>query len=309
MKHEPTMTSVDTDGSHPGIYVGMRREDYDAIDAANQSTLKTMLKASPAHARHEKLFPKEVTDSKILGTAWHMLFLQGRQRFQSNYTIWEGKTRRGKEWDAFKEAAEDDGKIILTKGQADACFLMALSLREHETAARLFNRLEPTHGIGETVLIWDEPREIGKPIRCKAMLDHFITDDSPTIPDLKSASSTVPQDLERAIANFGYDFQGAFYRRGAAALSYPNANIVLCFLDTGGSGATPKPTIVNADDEERYPVRVVELDEKALARGDQFVDAALDLWRMCQSAGKWGSYPDQIESISVPQWAINEMNR
>ena len=117
------------------------------------------------------------------------------------------------------------------------------------------------------------------------------------------------QDLERAIANFGYDFQGAFYRRGAAALGYPNANVLLCFIDTGGNAAYPKPTIVNDLDEPRHPVRVLELDEMALSRGDHLVDSALDLWRMCQTSGKWESYPDRIESISVPQWAINEMER
>ncbi len=285
----------------PGIYLNMSREDYDAIDAANQSTLKRMLKASPAHARHDKLFPSEPSDSLILGIAWHTLFLEGTTAYVERYAIWTGKTRRGKEWDAFVDEAGD--RIILTQAQNTACFLMSESLHENETASRLFKR-ESDAAPPETVLIWDEDGT-----RCKARLDRFITDDAPTIADLKSASSTVPQDLERAIANFGYDFQGNFYKRGATALGCPGANVVLAFIDTGGGGAYPKPTIVNADDQERYPVRVVELDDKALDRGGQLVDAALDLWRMCKKSGKWESYPDRIESISVPHWAISEMER
>lgn len=305
-KEQATIPHFDSAKVQQGVYLNMSREDYDAIDAANQSRLKRMLKASPAHARHDELFPGEPGDSLILGTAWHTLFLEGSEKFDAEYAIWMGKIKRGKEWDGFLTDAE--GRVVLTHKQAAACLQMATSLAEHETARRLFQRGD---GVGETVLIWDEiePDGVGRKVRCKARLDRFIADDAPTIADLKSASSTVPQDLQRSIANFGYDFQGNFYRRGATALGYPNANVVLAFIDTGGSAEYPKPTIVNSDDQERYPVRVVELDDKALARGGQLVDAALDLWHMCLDSGKWESYPDRIESIGVPQWAINEMER
>jgi len=283
----------------PGIHYAMPRQQYDELPAFNQSTLKRMIQDTPAHARHAQLFPEPPSDAMVLGLAFEALLLGGDPEYQAHYSTWQGLRRQGKEWEAFEARELAAGKIILTTAQDQAAKLMVLSIREHATASRLFSR----GGAAQAVLVWDEG---GLP--CKARLDQLFTDDWPTIGDLKTASSIKTEDLERAIVNYGYDVQAAFYKRGAKALGLgERVNYLLSFIESGGNAAYPKPGIVNAAGQPRFAVRVLEIDDRTVARGTQLVEAGLDLYRSCRACGRWECYSDRVERISAPAWALKEV--
>lgn len=288
--------AIEPENIGPGIYHGMSDRMYRAIPAANQSTLKDMLSETPAHTRYKDLFGEE-TDSMRFGTAFHTLVIDP-DSYPEQYVIWPGKTRAGKVWDAFEAQAVLDDKIVLRMVDDTALRLMVTSLREHPIAAKQFERGKER----ECVMVWYEGD-----ILCKSKVDGFCNDDYPTLTDLKTAANISPESIERAVVNFGYDVQNAWYLRGARANEVKDPNFLFTFVETGGT--TPHPRIVNAKDEPRHAVRVLELEPAAVNRGEMILKQALDLWRACATSKSWAAYPNRIERTKLPAWAKREVNQ
>ena len=106
-----------------GIFEGLTRAEYDAIDAMNCSSVKEGLdiqgksyEANPRLIRHawqtpDKKRESAAQDAMDFGTAMHMAVLEPG-RFQEEVVAFDG-TRRGEEWKEFQAAHE--GKVILKK--------------------------------------------------------------------------------------------------------------------------------------------------------------------------------------------------
>src|SRR5688572_28445155 len=99
-----------------GIYPGLSREQYDAIDRVYWSSLKYM-KRSPAHfqAARQGLIRRD-SDALRVGTAFHLVVLEPA-RFGAEVVVWTGKVRSGGAWDAFAE--DHAGQVVLTSAQYD----------------------------------------------------------------------------------------------------------------------------------------------------------------------------------------------
>ena len=284
-----------------GLYFDMPRECYDRIPAANQSTLKAMLKESPAHARASILVRVE-KEAWTFGTAFDRLVTLGEDfKWEDHYAIWNepAKTggglapRRGKVWDEFEMVAVADDKAVLRPQDVEALELMLVSLHEFKTASAQFTR----GGDLQVCLVWKDERT---GVLMKALLDKVVMDDMPTIDDIKTMVSVAPGDAEKAIVTFGYDFQGATYIRGCVALGAPAPNFLLTCVEK-------EARIVNSKDELRHAVRVLEMDGPTLLRGNLLLDSALDLWLACKTSKRWDAYPDRIDSVSAPLWALREV--
>ncbi len=283
-----------------GLYFDMPRECYDRIPAANQSTLKAMLKESPAHARAAILFRVE-KEAWTFGTAFDRLVTMGEDFvWEDYYAIWNHKTstgklgpRNGKAWDEFEMVAVAANKAVLRPQDVEALELMLVSLHEFKTASAQFTR----GGDLCVCLVWKDERT---GVLMKALLDKVVMDDMPTIDDIKTMASVAPGDAEKAIVTFGYDVQGATYIRGCVALGAPAPNFLLTCVEK-------EARIVNSDDELRHAVRVLELDGPTLLRGNILLDSALDLWLACKTSKRWDAYPDRIDSVSAPLWALREV--
>ena len=132
----------------PGLYNDMPFSEYRAIKAVNASFLADMT-VSPSHARQLK--DKGYTTKTLdFGRAVHCAVLEPT-KFNNEYAIYTGKTRRGKKWDAFNAANE--GKEILKVEEETEAKLLAMSVHSHPLAAGLL--LED--GISEATIIWNEP--------------------------------------------------------------------------------------------------------------------------------------------------------
>ena len=69
----------------------------------------------------------------------------------------------------------------------------------------------------EIAIVWDDP-ETG--LRCKARIDFVSEYDGWTVVgDLKSSINAAPKQWARAVANYGYHRQAAFYLDGCNAIS------------------------------------------------------------------------------------------
>jgi len=194
----------------PGIYQ-LTRQEYRDIPAHNQSTLKKWgelgLGKSPAYfAWWRASEPEPPSDAMVLGSALDCYLIDGQEAFDENYVIWEGGTRRGKEWDAFKEKSVD--YTILTETQYEQVYGMAREVRAKDEDG-IFTNMK------KAVLVGELCGEL-----CKAEADLFA-DQCPIIGDLKVTSDTNIEAFYKKCKDLGYFIQSAFYLDLASVLGQP----------------------------------------------------------------------------------------
>lgn len=154
---------------------------------------------------------------------------------------------------------------------------MAEALANHAEAADL---LIPGSGLAEQSIFWEEGG-----IWMRSRIDWLRPDE---IVDYKSARSAHPDYLQKAIQEYGYHQQDAFYWRGAIHLGLipPNGTFKFIFQEK----------------QPPYLVTVVELDFPARVIGSELNDRALHTYAMCRETGYWPAYSEGTTYISLPSW-------
>jgi hypothetical protein len=248
-------------------------EDYRRIDAVNFSTLKCMAE-SPLHYLDAVENQREATSAMDVGTAEHCMVLEPDQ-FPPRYSVWTGKIRRGKEWDAFEAANLD--KTIITQAEYERCSAMRDRVMAHPAAGPIL-----AMGEAEKVITWKDP-ETG--IDCKARIDWL----SGSIADLKTTKSANPRIFAATCARYRYHTQMAWYRWG-----------VEC-----ATGMVDWPCHLIAVESTRpYDVVVYAIDEITLGAGLGLCMGWLRQVAECRASGKWpGRYAGET-TLNLPAWAF-----
>src|SRR4051812_43722046 len=91
-----------------GVYLDISREQYDAIENVNMSSLLHM-EMSPFHYRYFLVNKRPDTDPMRVGRAVHVAALEP-ERFSASWGVWMEGQRRGKAWQAFKQ--KYDGETL-----------------------------------------------------------------------------------------------------------------------------------------------------------------------------------------------------
>lgn len=252
----------------------MDYRSYSGLAAVNWSTLREM-RLSPLHYQHRLTTPRDDTRAMAFGRASHTAVFEP-QRFLLDYAIYEGKVRRGKEWDAC--CAANKGKTILSPDQYQTCLDVAAAVRAHPEAGPA---LTPP-GEAEKTITWTD--EITG-IACKGRMDWYRPG---LLADLKTTARALDADeLAAHVYRLGYHGQGAFYRAGLAA---------------NGLDAPPF-TIIAVETAPPHDVGVFTLDDDFMWRGEQLVAELLSAVSRARFAQSWpGRYPE-IRSLSLPRWA------
>lgn len=109
--------------------------------------------------------------------------------------------------------------------------------------------------------------------------------------DLKTTQDGSPHKFKRAITDFGYDTQDAFYRH-------------VYHLATG---TEPRGFIfVTVETKAPHLVDVHELDPEWQAIGKQRARLAIDRYERALATGEWPGRAPVINSLSAPIWYLNE---
>lgn len=281
----------------PGLYPGMSREAYFALDAVNQSSL-LRFRHRPARARYELTRgEKDATPEMDLGTATHTAIFEP-ERFAREYVEVphiDKRTKAGKvEWLAWQAA--NAGKQWLEEGDLDKAHAMAAGVYEHETAAELLAAPGPV----EVVAVWTDE---ATGTLCKARLDALKSFAGETwIVDLKTTKDAEDREVARSIHQWGYAHQGAFYLDGLAAIDRAR-------------GREPRPrrfVLIFVESAPPHLTRVVEpgivhehgVDPIAVGRAEYRRHLATLL--ECRRTGLWPGYPAGIEPMELPAWATKE---
>ena len=247
--------------------------EYQAIDAVNFSSLKA-LKVSPLQYQHDQKNPRAETAFFRVGRAIHAYILEP-ETFAQRFARFTGKVRRGKEWEAFKEA--NASADILSDDEWESAIGSARAVLAHPVASKIVKG-----GFRESVLTWTD-EETG--LKCKARLDLV----SSRIVDLKSAARIGRHQFAAAAARLLYHGQFAFYADGAAA---------------NGIELAGDPSMVVVQSEPPHDVIAYRLPPQVVEAGRAEYRALLEKLRDCREADSWpGVAPDTLEDFSLPAWA------
>jgi hypothetical protein len=258
--------------TEPGVY-DMDDADYHRDPVAGGSLSSTgarrlLAPSCPAKFRWYADHP-EIKATYDFGHAAHRAVLGiGAEIAVFGYDSW--RTNAAK---ADKEAAREAGLVPMLEADAEVVTDMAIALREHPVAGRLFRA---GHGTAERTLVWPD-RATG--VMRRARLD-WMTGGAGRkliIADYKTCDRADPASCARSIFTYGYHAQGDWYRDGAYELG----------LHNGGSIGF---VLVFQEKTPPYVVTVAEPDDEALLWGSVLNAKAIDVYRHCTATGTWPGY-------------------
>lgn len=234
------------------------------------------------YLRHHPQPHKDVFD---FGHAAHARVLGiGAEIVAVDATDWRTKAAQ-----EAKKAAHAEGKVPLLAEDVEQVEAMAAAIRSHPIAAALLN---PENGKPEQALFRQDEQE---GVWLRSMLDWLPTsgDGRMIVPDYKTAVSASPAGFAKAVANYRYHMQDAFYRDMVMGLGLAD-DVAFVFIVQEKTAP--------------YPVTVVELDSEAVRIGRELNREAIDLYAECQSSGVWPGYSEDVELIALPAWATYQHN-
>lgn len=270
---------MDTAVSLPaGAHDDIPSERYHAaVSTLSSSGLKELLR-SPAHFRLWLSRRDALTEATRFGIHAHRLLLEPHLPAPVVKPKFDRRTKIGKA-DAEAWDAEHGDRDWIDADYMDRLANCVAAVRAHPGASLLLS-----DGVAERSLVWDE-----NGIRCRARMDWCRDDDG--IVDLKSTGDAGKVGFARSIHKFGYAVSAAWYWRGFRAVY----------------GRDPSYWAwIAAESDEPYGVACYTAGEATLRTGAILVERALATFRACVAANRWPAYPDGIEEIDLPRYALLE---
>lgn len=234
----------------------------------------------PAIFDYQRRHGKRPSKAMELGTVVHGLVLgTGQPVDVHDYRDWTTKAAK----EAKAKSLEAGHVPMLTDKYAEA-LAIAEAVREHPTAGPLL-----AEGDAEVSGFWQD-EEFGVWRRCR--WDHLTPYGE--IADLKTCASAAPQDVARAMHDYGYYLQNAWYRDGYTALL----------------GEEPRDFLnVFVATEPPHLITIARLKDEHVALGRQRCRAALEKYRDCAELDVWPAWSDDPIDISLPYWAQRQIEQ
>lgn len=258
----------------------------------SKSGLDTFAK-SPAiyYARHldpDRPPRPEPTPAMVLGTMTHCAVLEP-DTFADRYAIapkFDRRTTAGKADDAAFRAALKYGQEIAEKIMVDQAHAMAASVRRIAPVAQLL-----ASGDAEVSAYFTEP---ASGVQCRIRPDWVSpAGDGVILADLKTCLDASPAGFARAVANFSYDLQAAFYSDG---WEYATGQKVHGFV------------FMAVEKEHPFAAAPYMLDESDIDRARRKYGRLLMAYAECLRSNVWPGYtqPEEIRLLKLPTWATKE---
>ncbi|GAB2702567.1 hypothetical protein BKA24_001659 [Microbacterium marinum] len=267
-----------------GLVLDLDESVYHAHPALSSTGARQLLVA-PAkfeHARRNPSPPKKVYD---IGTATHSKVLGiGAQAvaYPTKLLAENGaaSTKAAKAWADVQRAA---GRVPMKQHEIDVVDAMAESVLAHRGAAALLEQVGPR----EASVFSTDP-ETGVPLRCR--FDLLGAGGGRRIGvDLKTkASDATATAFARAAADLRYDVQQAHYEVTAAAAE----------IELDGFA------FIVVEKEPPYLANALMLDADFVEIGVASAAAARRLFAAGIESGMWPGYPQHIQLVRPPMWAI-----
>lgn len=278
--------------TEPGMYE-MTNAEYHAdpvpgFSLSSSGARKLIAPSCPALFKHERDNPRPPSENLELGSAAHTVVLgKGDQIVVVDAPDWRTKDAR-----AQRDAARAEGKIPLLPDDFAIVQAMAAQLRAHEFAGKL---LASNAGAPERCLFWRDGN-----IMRRAMLD-WLRDPKPNrrtiVTDYKTACAADEESFAKAMHNYGYHQQAAWYLDGVEALGLT------------GNGEPPVFLFIVQEKKAPYLVNVVQPDPDSLAIGRHLNREAIASYRECMASGIWPGYGTEPKMVSLPPYVVRQYEK
>lgn len=264
-----------------GLVLGLPETEYHAPKDELSSTGAKLILESPAKFKHQVLDGNRVhRDAYDLGTAVHTKVLgTGAQPVTCPPELLASNgamtTKAAREWKAEQQAAGRPVLSVADLAQADG---MTEAVLAHPVARKLFERA----GNAE-VSVFDERTGVKR--RCRF---DWLPDDGGIAVDLKTTLDASKAGFSKSAAKFGYHVQRGFY------------------LDIlkHATGRELDMLFVAVEKEPPYLVAVHQFEPEFADMGEMEALEALDIYRRCMATGEWPGYPEEINMLTPPMYAI-----
>ena len=264
--------------SAPAIIVDMPNDAYHALKGSVSKSGLDLVARSPAHFYHAPA--RATTRNMEIGTAVHTALLEP-ERFNRDYVLLEGiDDRRKSEYKA--AAAVHGGEYVLTASES----ANVLGIQQSVRANPLAHSWLSAPGLREASIFAVDP-ETG--IMCRIRPD-LLTDDGHIV-DVKTTQDARTDAFERAILNYRYHVQAAFYSD----------------VFEWATGQRPESfRFVAIEPEAPNAVMVYHLDDIAMEQGRREYRAALNTYARCVETDEWPAYDcATTHIIGLPAWAVD----
>lgn len=274
------------DAHAPGLYDEIPAAIYHRIDAASASRLKA-LRRSAAHMKAEMDHPKQ-TQAMTDGTAIHAAVLE-YERFLVDFVILPDLDYRSPKNREIRSQfyLENIGKTVIDTDTR----LLCTNIREALYANPAARVLLEAEGVIEQSVLWTDD-ETGQ--KCKSRADKRLAlAERLSVLDLKSTINAAKSPMSRQVYDLGYHIQGNHYLKGLSKFLSAEAVdfIFLCV-------------------EKTYPFAsaIYRLDDAAIELGGIEQRKLLRQYRECEVNQKWPGYPEEVQSLAIPAWALNQVS-
>lgn len=273
----------------PGIVENMPFEEYASKDALNASTIARFNESPKAGAAYLQEQQSPPTPAMQLGSALHCRVLEPDRFKELAIETDVGPAAEVAYRDAQKA---NPGKIILRKGWGDQIEAMAREVYAHPRAAAILN--EP--GPRELTIFWRERvkvRDEVVEVPCKARLDLFSPSMQAVI-DFKKIRNGggIYEAFQRAIVNYGYHLQAAWYARGAQRVG-------LC-------AERPDYAWVCVEEKAPHEIDLYQACDGMMIQGWGECRRGLYKYLRYRMFGEAPGRAVDVRPIALPNWAIDE---
>lgn len=276
IKELPASGVIDT----PGLYdlpASVYHGDPTKGGSLAQSACKVLLDdGGPAKFKAAQTEPREPKAAWDFGTAVHALILgKGEEQVEvCQFDNWRTKDAR-----AARTKAQLAGKTPLLPSEYQQAAECAAAL--NEDIADYF-----TGGYPEVSMFWRD----GHGQWLRGQMDYYRAGDM--IVDLKTMADVSDRAFERAVWDYRYYLQAAWYRTGVYELT----------------GELLDYYIVGIEKKRPYLSKVRKLDEEYLEVGEAHMHDVLALYRECAAADNWPGCDPEAKPLAPPPWAYSALS-
>jgi len=270
-----------------GAHSRMPAAEYHSLPAFSASGLKLMRK-SPAHYYGAMLDPNrppdDPSDAMRLGTLFHTALFEPAE-VAARYVVkpegLDGRTKEGKAW-----LSEQTGREVIAADKMRAALAMAASARALPEVESLLGA-----GDGEVSAFWTD-EETGELCKCRPdWVFPVVIGSGVILVDGKSCQDASPAGFSRAIWNYCYHLQAAWYSDGYERATGKRVHgfVFVAVESAWPHAAAPYMLCDDVLDRARVENRLL-----------------LNRYAECKRTGNWPGYSRQISLINLPAWAQQE---
>lgn len=279
--------------ANDGVYSNIDDDAYHAdLASLSSSGARDLLSSTPEEFDFGRRTPRDPNRNFDFGHAAHKMVLGKGSRLAMLDPKVVGLKADGKPaqnptstsmWRQAAAKARLEGRLPIAKSDMERAQTMAGRVFQHRIAGRLLSSGQAEHSI-----YWHDDAT-GVRLRCRP--DFITAGRGRTIcVDYKTSTSANPRQFQRAVTDYGYHMQQAFYEDGLAELGLVDVG----FLFVVQSKSAP------------YTVSVCSIDPEIVELGRRQNRAAIELFARCMAEDRWPGY-DGIHTVGMAGWAVKQI--